>query len=77
MSNINVRGIITAILIVVLFIQSCAFEFEPDIPAIDWGGGPTTELSETLSPMGGPFDVTCEGGQVSSTVGCHVPRVKR
>jgi hypothetical protein len=61
MRNNNLRGMITAGLVAAILMQSCAFKYEPSIPPVDWGGGPTPQPVETLPPAVGPYGSTCEG----------------
>jgi hypothetical protein len=42
---IHLRGLITILLSAAICVQSCAFEYEPSIPPIDWGAGPTSDPS--------------------------------
>ena len=57
----SIRDLVIIALIVTLLAQSCAFEFEPDIPTIDWEGGTPHKFDEILQPAKEPYGWTCEG----------------
>ena len=59
----KVRNNLLAALILILLTQSCAFEYESDIPPINWQGGLPPEFEEPLGPASGPYYWTCEGDE--------------